>query len=55
MLRTRRLSKVLHDQITGKCMVYATERQVFVVSQFALTPNVTVMENNLGSDFQNEI
>ena len=32
-----------------------TGQRVFVVAQLTLTPNVTVVENNLESDFQNEI
>ena len=32
-----------------------TEQRVFVVTQLTLTPNVTVVENNSESDFQNEI
>ena len=32
-----------------------TEQQVFVATQFTLTPNVIVMENNSESDFQNKI
>ena len=32
-----------------------TEQRVFVVTQLNLTPNVTVVENNSESDFQNEI
>ena len=33
----------------------STEQRVFVATQFTLTLNVTAVENNLESDFQDEI